>query len=93
MKKFKRHLIFALCFATIVTLCYGFFMYGCQPSAATGRVLGYIHILPFEATMLVFSLFHVGGIWAYWPLVFAQWFLTGVVIALLFFRLRHDDAA
>lgn len=94
MRKYRFHLVFALCWAigSMALL----WLFGSEdspfgaPSSGILNALALVHIVPFILTYIVSGLLGKigpcgpsGGDTIYWGLVFTQWFLVGLVIGAL----------
>ena len=99
MRRFRFHLIFALCFGSAVGVVSWLLISPESPVESSSAGLKYfVSFIQIFAAFMAMTLSgdpHLGSVGEiiYWLLVFAQWFTVGLGIAFLF-RLRgHNDAA
>src|SRR5215472_520282 len=97
MRNHRFILLFAACFGVAVTLLAWLLNSPDSPlqtsSSVVKTAVGLIHLIPFILASIISGNVHGGSDAAYFIFVWAQWFIVGFVLALLFRILRGRSEA
>ena len=82
MNKFSHRLVFALCFGVVCTVLASLVMM--LGPTAVGKFLGYVHIVPLRACILLSKTTSFGGLGSYCLFISVQWFVVGLAVSFFF---------